>query len=346
MTLKEKISGKKILFISVQTFNYEKAIADKLKSLGADVDYYDERPANSIFAKGIIRLKRSLYHNTINKYYNTILSSVRVGNYDFFFLIKGEVIPEFFLEEFKKRNPKCEFIFYTWDSFNNNPHGQSILKYFDKKFTFDNFDAITLNMSFRPLFFIDEYDELNGVKSEVIKQDLLFLGTAHSDRYRISSEAVSWCTENKLKAYAYYFMPSRLVFTFKSMFDNSFKSFEYKKLSFTSLSILDIIELYKQSSVILDINHPGQKGLTMRTFEALGAGKKLITTNPDIKKYLFYNEKNIFIIDRENVALDKSFFETPFVSLDRELRYDMSLSGWLKMIFVESKENYWIANIK
>ncbi|WP_369765648.1 hypothetical protein [Flavobacterium sp. WC2429] len=340
------LKDKKILFISVQTFNYEKAIADKLRSLGAEVDYYDERPTNSIFVKGIIRLRRSLYQNTINKYYNRILAQIVDGNYDYLFVIKGEVIPAFFLEEFRKRNLKCEFIFYTWDSFNNNPHGQSILKYFDKKFTFDNFDANTFNLSFRPLFFIDEYDELNGAKSEVIKQDLLFLGTAHSDRYKISSEAVGWCNENNLKAYAYYFMPSRLVFIFKSIFDPSFKGFEYRKLSFSSLSILDIIALYKQSSVILDVNHPGQKGLTMRTFEALGAGKKLITTNPDIKKYLFYNEKNIFIIDRKNIVLEKSFFETPFVPINEELRNAMSLTGWLKMLFVETKENYWIANIK
>ena len=50
------------------------------------------------------------------------------------------------------------------------------------------------------------------------------------------------------------------------------------------MKINDIVSLYKESEVILDINHPGQNGLTMRTFEALGAGKKLITTNTEIKK--------------------------------------------------------------
>ena len=33
----------------------------------------------------------------------------------------------------------------------------------------------------------------------------------------------------------------------------------------------------------------------MRTFEALGAGKKLITTNKEIKKYSFYESNNIFL---------------------------------------------------
>lgn len=339
----EILKDKKILFLSVQTFNYEKAIADKLRILGAQLDYFDERPANSIFVKGIIRFKRSLYQKKINSYYDLILKKTASTGYDFFFLIKGEVVPQFFLKEFRKRNPNCEFIFYTWDSFNNNPNALSILEYFDKKFTFDTNDAIKHNLNFRPLFFIDEYGE---IVSKKIKYNLLFLGTAHSDRYKISDNIVNWCLANNLTSYAYYFMPSRLVFFFKSLFDKSFKSFDYQKLSFKSLNINDIINLYEQSSVILDINHPGQNGLTMRTFEALGAGKKVVTTNPEIKKYPFYNENNIYIIDRENIELKKSFFESPFAEIHEELHTNMSLTGWLEAIFIESKANYWIEGLK
>ncbi len=339
----EILKDKKILFLSVQTFNYEKAITDKLKAFGAQLDYFDERPANSIFVKGIIRFKRSLYQKKINSYYDLILKKTESSYYDFFFLIKGEVVPRFFLKEFKRRNPNCVFIFYTWDSFKNNPNAVSILEYFDKKFTFDSNDAIKYKINFRPLFYIDKYGEIINKK---IKYDLLFLGTAHSDRYKISDNIVNWCLENNLSSYAYYFMPSRLVFFFKSLFDASFKSFDYKKLSFKSLNIDDIINLYEESSVILDINHPDQNGLTMRTFEALGAGKKIITTNPEIKKYPFYNENNIYVIDREGVKLNKSFFESPFVEIEEDLHNNMSLTGWLKAIFLESKPNYWIKGLE
>ena len=61
MNLKDKISGKKILFFSVQTFNLEKEIKQKMEENGAIVTYYDERPSNNNFTKGIIRLRRSLY---------------------------------------------------------------------------------------------------------------------------------------------------------------------------------------------------------------------------------------------------------------------------------------------
>ena len=342
----DNFENKRILFLSVQTFNYEKAIADKLMSLGAIVDYYDERPVNSIFAKGIIRFKRSLFQKKINSYYKKILKKTIGINYDFIFVIKGEVVPSFFLEEFKNKNKKCVFIFYTWDSFSNNPNAVSILKYFDRKFTFDSNDAILFNLDFRPLFFIDDYAEINKISNGVINYNLLFLGTAHSDRYKIGNTVLNWCDEQNLLSYSYYYMPSRLVFLFKTLFDKSFYRFEYKKISFESLRINDIVSLYKESEVILDINHPGQNGLTMRTFEALGAGKKIITTNTEIKKYSFYNENNVFIIDRDNIILDKSFFESSFIEIDTELYEDMSISGWLKNIFIETKPNYWIKGLK
>ena len=51
MLLKEHLSNRKILFLSVQTFNLEVEIKNKLQEFGAQVTYYDERPANNNFIK-------------------------------------------------------------------------------------------------------------------------------------------------------------------------------------------------------------------------------------------------------------------------------------------------------
>ena len=200
-------------------------------------------------------------------------------------------------------------------------------------------------MNFRPLFYLDYFKSVKNNGEEKLKYDLLFLGTAHSDRYTISSKVKEWCDLNNLKSYCYYFIHGRLVYFYKKTFDKSFQLFDYKKLSFESLTISEILELYKTSNVILDINHPGQKGLTMRTFETIGAGKKMITTNVEIKKYPFYNSNNIYIINRDDVVLDKNFFELPYAEVDKELYYKLSIEGWLKCIFVEKESNYWIKEI-
>jgi hypothetical protein len=69
----------------------------------------------------------------------------------------------------------------------------------------------------------------------------------------------------------------------------------------------ELSEILQASRIIIDIQHPKQTGLTMRTIEMLGLKKKLITTNKDVVDYDFYDEKNIFIIDRKNPQISMDF---------------------------------------
>ncbi|MGB0879636.1 MAG: hypothetical protein ACPGTO_03630 [Polaribacter sp.] len=342
MTLKEQLEDKKILFFSVQTFNLEKEIVLKLKSYGAEVDYYDERPNNNSFTKGIIRVKRSLYKKKINVYYSKILKQTKNKEYDFLFVNKGEVITKDFLKKLKEQQLNCKFIFYTWDSFKNNNNPLNILKYFDDKFTFDSEDALKYNLKFRPLFFLDSFKAETQPKR--LKYDLLFLGTAHSDRYLLTNKITDWCYKNKLKTFSFFYLQGRLVYLYKSLFDKTFKKVKYKNLNFNSLTAKEIIDLYSKSKVLLDINHPSQKGLTMRTFEAIGARKKIITTNKEIKKYIFYNPNNIKIIDRDNLDLDLDFFASDYQKIDNEVYKMCTIDGWLSSIFIEKNNFYWFNN--
>ena len=341
MNLKEKISGKKILFFSVQTFNLEKEIKKKMEENGAIVTYYDERPSNSNFTKGIIRLKRNLYQKKIDEYYQNILINTKKDTFDFLFVNRGEVITAEFLQKFKLQQPNCELIFFTWDSFTNHAHPTTILKYFHKRFSFDLEDALKYSIGFRPLFYLDKYKNIKNVVVSDKKHDLLFLGTAHSDRYLISTKVSDWCSLNGLSAFTFYYMHSKAVYWYQKTFDKSFKEFDYKKLSFKSLNTDEIVNLYKMSNVILDINHPGQKGLTMRTFEAIGSGKKMITTNPEVKKYPFYSPDVFYVIDRNNIVLDKTFFTSPIPDITNDMYYKCSIEGWLSDIFLKSEKDDW-----
>lgn len=334
------LKDKYILFFSVQFFNFEIEIKKTLEKYGAKVIYYDERPSNSNISKGIIRIKRDLLQKKINQHYNKILQETIENNFDYLFLIKGEVMPDYFLIEFKKAHPNCKIIFYTWDSFSNNSNSLKILEYFDRSLTFDSEDAKQYNLKFRPLFFLNSYRQTKEVKKADFKYDLLSLGTAHSDRYLISNKILEWCDNNNLSSYYYYYMQGRIVYFLKRIFDKNFKYCDYSKLSFDKLSTNRIIELYQESKVILDINHPWQKGLTMRTFESIGARRKLITTNKEIKKYPFYNSNNFYIIDRNEITLDKSFFETDYIDISDEMYERCSIDGWLYDIFFNERNDW------
>lgn len=336
--IKKKINNKKILFISIEFFDLEKEITKKLESFGASVTFYNERPNNSNFFKAIIRVKKSIYQNKINTYYKNILKSIDDKTFDYFFVNKGEVVPVFFMEAFQKLNPNCIKLFYCWDSFDNNPNALDILHFFDRKYIFDPLDAVNHKINFRPLFFLDDYANLEGGSETV---DLLFLGTAHTDRYVISSKIKDWCGKNALSALCFYYMQGKFVYFYKRYFDKTFKHFDYKKLSFESLNKKQILDIYRRSKVILDINHPHQRGLTLRTFEALGASKKIITTNPEIKKFAFYNPNNILVIDRKNIQLNLEFFKSPYKKIQDKTLDKFSLEGFLYNIFIDPEVEYW-----
>jgi spore maturation protein CgeB len=50
---------------------------------------------------------------------------------------------------------------------------------------------------------------------------------------------------------------------------------------YQKLSREQVAEVFRHSRVVVDLQREGQAGLTMRTFEALASGARLLTTNPD-----------------------------------------------------------------
>ena len=86
-----------------------------------------------------------------------------------------------------------------------------------------------------------------------------------------------------------------------------------------------------------------ERGISLFKFHnsRIGAGKKIITTNQEIEKFPFYNANNIFVINRENIQLEKMFFQTPYKEIDRETYDKFSLEGFLYNIFVNPETDYW-----
>ena len=90
--------------------------------------------------------------------------------------------------------------------------------------------------------------------------------------------------------------------------------------------------VFSASLSILDIEHPNQVGLTMRTFETLGASKKLVTTNAGVRDYDFFSPSNVYVIDRVNPRVPKDFLDSPYVPLPDSVRARYSIAGWLNEI--------------
>ena len=329
------LKNKKILYIGVSTFNYEKEIKSALGKMGALVDYYDERPANDFLTKVFLRLNFNLLiQRKIKSHYSNIQKKIKNVKYDYVFIIKLETIDDIILKNLKNSQEHAVFILYLWDSLRNYKGKEKLLKYFDKAFSFDSSDSNEFDkLSFLPLFYIPTYEKIS-TQNKHIKYDLCFIGTGHTDRYLLVKAIEEKANKLNLKIYSFLYLQNRLLFVFRKLFDKRVRSSKIKDFSFTALSQQQVVEIISQSNTIIDIEHQGQKGLTMRTIEMIGCKKKLITTNQSVKGYDFYNKNNINVIDRNNPSLEKEFLNTPYQELDDKIYEKYSLINWLRTIFL------------
>ncbi|WP_295715741.1 glycosyltransferase [Mucilaginibacter sp.] len=290
------MSRKSILFIAPAFFGYEISITNALIENGYDVDFFDERTSNNSFLKAIFRVKKSLLNSAINKYYKNILTKIQQKQYAYFFLIKGEVVPVWFIVEFKKLNPQSKLIYYTYDSFNNNnANSLYILKHFDSCYSFD-FEDVKLNPVFKlkHLFYTGEF--INNLNKQDKKYSISFVGTLHSSRYK----TIKHLFNNIDKTFAFFYSPAKWFFLLEKIIKGKHANVKWHEVSFEKLSRQQVAEIFKSSKSVLDIQRSGQTGLTMRTFEVLAAGATLITTNTHIKEAAFYDPAYIMVLDDLN----------------------------------------------
>ena len=108
------------------------------------------------------------------------------------------------------------------------------------------------------------------------------------------------------------------------------KNIEHRSSKVTSDELKNYLE---KSKIILDLIREGHNGLSFRIFESLAYQKKLITTNQTIKKYNFYNPKNIKVIDINNTNIDSSFFLEKYKVLDENVYYKYTISNFVETVF-------------
>lgn len=322
------LRGKKVLLIAANFFGLHRLIMDGLKAEGAEVHYFDERPRNNFLTKSLIRLNRNLLAPNINKYYDGIIEATARENYDYVLVIKGECIAANSLRRMRELHPNARFVLYQWDSVSYNPQFYTIRPLFDKVASFDPVDCRELGMDFLPLFYTDDYRRI-GEEPYESEYDLLFVGTVHFDRYTLIHDVARQVVEQGGKVKMYEYFQHHLMYYKKRYIDRQLNGGQKDEFQFKSLAYPDLLDLYRKSRIVLDVQKPMQIGQTMRSFEALGSKRKLITTNSDIANYDFYHPDNILIIDRHHPIVPPSFLHSNYTPLPQEIYTSYSLSNWL-----------------
>jgi hypothetical protein len=317
---------KRVLFIGIGFYDYEDAIINEFVKQGYEVDYFSETPPNTFLYRMFQRLKQDKRIKVVKEKHSLSIVEKSGKNYDLVFIIKGESFSKNAFEILKNKNKNSRFILYLWDSIRRIEGIEAKLDFFDKVFSFDRLDSINTNkLIFNPLFFRNEYSSQNT--NSIQKNHIYHLGWYHSDRLILIQKIAKYCQENNLN-YQFILFTGYFSYLIQSFFGGQLKN-NKKFLIFKPVSAKENFSNILNSKVTLDIAHPFQSGLTMRTIELIGAERKLVTTNQDILNYDFYNPNNILIINRNNPVLEKSFFESDYKPIPTEIRSSYAIDNWL-----------------
>lgn len=321
-------AGKRILFIGIGFYDYEASIVARLRRHGATVQSFFDRPA--VFRRGLLEpLLRSAGSRAIRlviRHQNRILRSAK-GPCDFVLVIKAIDLRPEFLEALRCRLPRAEFILYQWDALGRLPGIESRFPYFDRMLTFDRKDAeVRPNLQFRPLFYRENPGAGNMVHHGDCTVDLCFVGLLHSDRLEMLRrlQADAQCQGVSFFVYLYTGVYTSLKLA---------RARNARNIHFRPLSYRKLMELNRRTAVILDLPHAAQSGMTMRAIEAVGLGKKLITTASDVVHYDFFSIENVQLLPADDMRLDRAFFCKPPAFYSEAIRRRYSLDAWLEDVF-------------
>lgn len=322
------------LLIAPAFFGYANEIKAGLLRRGVHALWFNDRPAEDTLTKVLIRISPSLQNGKAEHYFDNVIKQASEHPITEILVIKGTALSCDALHRLRKAFPQARFTLYFWDSYKNMPsESRKKVGLFDRAFTFDPIDAKNdPRLEYRALFYLDEYAHLPQVEKDI---DLFFFGTVHSDRYRVLSQ-LEKTLPSHLKVKKVLYFPSRLVYWARRIFDPSFWRADKSEFIFRPVAKTELLAMLARARIVIDIERPIQSGLTMRTLEAVGAKKKIITTNPFAAESDIYAPENVLVIDRNAISIPAEFFNAEFSPLLEKVNKKYTLDGWLNDVFPES----------
>lgn len=289
----EFLFNKKVLFIGIGFYDYDRAIIDKLKDLGFNVSYFWSSISD---VKYKILKKLYFYNLAENHLQNLRKKEIQQlpENNDIVFIIKGENLTQEDIDTIKLKNPNANFILYFWDDLVRIKNKDLLLYNFNNIWSFDPDDCVKYGFRFRPLFF---RDDMIPQKKDIY---LSSIGWCHSSRLDVFRKVAGYLKERN-KTYILKLYTGIFNYYYNRFITHKFSSSDRDLIVTKPVEFNQTIDIMSRSRFVLDLPHQSQKGLTIRTIEALRCGCHLLTTNksvidyPDISKHyytLITNELN------------------------------------------------------
>ena len=328
----EQKSPVKLAIVGPSFFAYVEGIAEEFRRRGIQTAVFDERHSNRLVDKILYRL--GLYRNSFSpkrKHLAGIVQSIEAAGCTDVLLADVEVVDRAFVSRLAGMGIRVHL--YMWDAVRNKPGFVSYLDLVTSKGTFDPVDAQALEMAYIPLFAEPAFDEERLRADGEYQFDIGFCGTVHSSRTKILARLIDAGGVREIRLALMLYYHSRALFRTKGLVDwNVWKL--TRTIATTPYSKAQIAEMFARSRFILDVPHPGQTGLTARTFEVLFAGSRLLTFNRRAAELLPASlQTRVHIVDSIDEVASIEFDACPRMpSLTEDERYFLSLRRFVDQL--------------
>lgn len=322
--VRQKLQGKRVLFISAKFYHYSEAVYEKIKSYGAQVAFYHERDT-SLKHVAIANLFPKRMENYLDSHYRKILDEISNQSFDYFIIIRGYKMPIWFMQAVKEKNPHIYTIMYQWDLYGLwDADYRYLMPYFHRTLSFDFKDSAALNIPYAPTFHMDEY---SGIKSSGFSFDFIYCTNHTDEKYAFFKSFMALSKQRGYKVYAHLYL-SWFKYLKERLRGNKIC---LKDVSFRRLNRKQYFELFCKSKAVVDFSGSMQTGLSMRVIDALGSGKRVLTNNASATQEPGFNPRQIVIYDPTNLSLPDFVSDVE----DFEKR-DYSIDKWLDNLFYAS----------
>lgn len=312
----------KITLISLDNWGFNQFVAKELEQRGIEVNQIDLYQLRykypTVFHRVLNFFAKLFFKYNIKKKFleKKILEQLDKNGYqDKILMIKGDFLNPDFIQKIKPYT-KTLLGFFN-DNYKRSPKIAKIYTEFDNAFSFEKEDVKRFNFSFITNFIYKE----NLASNKAIKYEVFNISSS-GKRDRIIKNIAKELDKINIKY--------KIIIVGKNIKQDADTQITYMR---NTLDLQQVEDFISQSNVLLDVHRENQSGLTFRVLESVGFSKKLITTNKDIITYDFYNPNNILIVDKDNIEIPPSFFETAYEPIPKEIYEKYTLPLWVNQVF-------------
>jgi hypothetical protein len=319
----------KAFLISPTFFDYYKNITEELQKLGFDCVWMNTWLYKNPAYKILLRIAPGLVSKLSTSRYIKKCEALNLDNVSEVLVIKGEGLSIDFIHYLRRKFPAANLSLYLWDGVGNTRGAITIAPAFDKVSTFDPEDAKQFTWHHRPLFARQTEHTKNPEETQA-EYDWTFIGSLHSDRFSVLKRLTQ--SNSAHRFFAFGFVPGGLMWILRHLTNPRLWSHGAVKVSTKSIPTAQVNRIVQASRSVVDIEHPRQRGLTMRSIETLLLGRKLITTNSEIRSSDLFHESRACVIDRRNPRIPHEFLTSPFLEIPQEIRSRYYIDNWLREV--------------